>query len=234
MTLSQIQRDAMAQAQQGRWALADAIEIEARTDNQGNCAGGYLQGGRLRLIAWLDEERSYCQHCEGEGTESCEFCDKGKIDCPDCEGDGECRDCGPDSQNQTLRVECTTCKGSGNCDRCAGDQRVTCKECEGVATVDCSECEGSGRGSFSHDQLIRVEDLNGRAVWREQDGDDQPDFGKFVDRTWAQLGIAQYRSDLARAAAEKSKAAQAACTRRPRPASGQTTLIDTTAHRESA
>ncbi|WP_337052528.1 hypothetical protein [Pseudoxanthomonas sp. USHLN014] len=74
MSLSRVQRDAMAHAMRGDWALADALEVSCRTDFEGHpCIGGIRQGGRLQMLA-------FGQDCNCGLEEQCECCETGGVD----------------------------------------------------------------------------------------------------------------------------------------------------------
>ena len=104
MSLTRIQRDAMARAQNGDWELADAIEVVARaagTPTDWPLIGGIRQGGRLQFLAYgscgcTDECSADCDggdYCDGANHEEIKlvtnlngdvlWCD----DAPDSDGD---------------------------------------------------------------------------------------------------------------------------------------------------
>jgi hypothetical protein len=71
-----------------------------------------------------------CNECKGDGTEDCYNCNRGKLDCPDCDGEGEI-----DGE------PCSTCQGGGTveCEICDGDGELFCEECSGTGTVESDE-----------------------------------------------------------------------------------------------
>lgn len=195
MTMTQIQRDAMAAAQRGDWSLADAIELQARiSDLQFEVIGGYLSGNRLRYIAHGLEDR-----------EGCVYCDGGTVTCPKCDGEEE--------------VECKACPDEGKCSACDDTGAIECPDCIGGA-VDCEQCNGSGDSLPTYDDVVHVETLNGESCWDSESDLPIPDFGKFVDRSWADKITNHYQEQIAEA--ERAKAEQAAANL---PPSNQTSML---------
>lgn len=219
MSLTQIQRDAIAKARRGDYSLLDAMELQHRMD-EGGAAHGYLVGGRLRLIAYGDPEDNPCGNCLGEGTVECTAtgCDDGDIDCIDCAGTPDHTiphvSCGGEGCDDPAciegEVECTTCRGTG---------LVTCEECQGDGHVECGNCDGEGDLPPEVFYSLRVENLDGRVLWREDDPAD-PDhptgWEGEVRRDWAEDILAAYRKEL-------SDAAEAATN----PATRQTDILET-------
>jgi hypothetical protein len=86
-----------------------------------------------------------CGECYGRGNISCSECNRGRIDCPDCEGNGT--------------IDCQTCDGSGGdaasdpCPDCNGESTQTCPDCQGDGDRECPDCDGNGR--------VECEDCNG-------------------------------------------------------------------------
>lgn len=96
-----------------------------------------------------------CGTCVGSGMESCSNCSrwgakggKGRITCPDCNGDGSrevdgtartCSTC-----NGSGHVMCNSCSGQGEhrCTNCGGGGLVTCGTCNGATRVTCGTCNG--------------------------------------------------------------------------------------------
>lgn len=70
MSLTRIQRDAMARAQNGDWELADAIEVVSRSESTPHdwpLLGGIRQGGRLQFLVYGFRHEQSCDDdtCEG-------------------------------------------------------------------------------------------------------------------------------------------------------------------------
>lgn len=170
MSMTQLQRDALARAKAGDWELADAMELVERSragnvpravvdefvarqldDEDVSVTGGVFDCGRLRFIGY------------------------GKNTCPECEGDGT--------------VTCTACKGEGEvvCGVCevAGD----CKACQGDGSVECDACDGQGSGDGP---LVVFTDLNDTVL--PESGEPPP---KAVSRpiSWARKILAAYNAE---------------------------------------
>lgn len=219
MTLTTIQQDAIAKARRGDFSLLDAMELKHRIDED-QAAHGYLVGGRLRLIAYGCPQDNPCLACTGEGKHECHAagCDDGDIECDQCKGTEDHTTphaaCGGEGCDEPGCVA-----GQVDCDKCGQTGLLTCPECRGDGVVECGNCEGEG--DFPPDvwEDLRVENLDGRVVWREDDPD-EPDhptgWEGQVDRTWAETILAAYQKELR--AAAKSAAVPADDT------AGQTTI----------
>lgn len=222
MALTQIQTDAIAKARRGDFSLLDAMELEARL-KAFEVAGGYLQGGRLRMLAVADEEAAACCICASDGSVTCtaDGCDEGSIDCTTCApaDDGfieheACAGKGCDAE------ECVD--GWVQCPDCAGNGGVDCTECEGEGRVKCEDCDGSGDVDLDVFDPDEVVDLNGKALWRrDTDAPDPTDDCEFVGRNWCRKILDAYDAELAEAAKAAAEA--------DRGRYGQTTLIPETA-----
>ncbi|CAN7329698.1 hypothetical protein LJR143_001655 [Pseudoxanthomonas sp. LjRoot143] len=125
MSMTQLQRDALARAKAGDWELADAMELVERSRNghapravieaaivrglhieDFTLTGGVFDSGRLRLIGYGNNT---CHECEGEGTVTCTPCKgEGEVVCPHCNVAGDCKVCDGGGS-----VECETCDGQG-------------------------------------------------------------------------------------------------------------------------
>lgn len=166
--LTQLQRDAIAQAQAGDFSLADAMELdcqERRTFYGYDLIGGIAIGGRLRQLVY--GEPITCTDCYGEGGLDCDECVGGELTCSDCDGEGtlECTDCsgkGCDACTNGEK-ECAECKGTGD---------VDCQDCAGTGKRDCSGCDGLGERLDSNGGGCLLVDLNGRIL---ADCDNDPD-----------------------------------------------------------
>lgn len=127
MTMTQLQRDALARAKAGDWELADAMELVERArerapravfaefiarglnDEDVAVTGGVFDNGRLRLIGYGNNT---CTDCEGEGTQTCATCKgEGEVVCAHCQVAGECKACEGGGS-----TECETCDGQGHGD----------------------------------------------------------------------------------------------------------------------
>lgn len=97
----------------------------------------------LEYETYVDETKIKvnCGNCDGDGEVECSTCDgDGELDCKVCDGDGT--------------IECTTCWGSevNTCDTCGGsgevegydDEMEKCEECDGSGDVECEDCSGKG------------------------------------------------------------------------------------------
>lgn len=75
------------------------------------------------------------------------------MECPRCEGTGNCSDCGGQGW-----VTCLSCNGTGERQSSRGDS-YPCKSCKGQGKVDCtvkcSSCEGSGQITQELQQKVR-------------------------------------------------------------------------------
>lgn len=182
--LTQLQRDAIAQAQAGDWLLADAMELlaeERRFFNGATLLGGCRGNSRLRAFIYGHcdscdecdgEAQLACDECNAEGDFVCPTCDTaGTVICPLCEQAclaGDAMACG--ACKSTRQVECTDCHGKG---------RTTCDECSG-GHYECTECNGTGDG----DEVAEyVTDLNERVIYRadlDEDGDGPPAYVDFT------------------------------------------------------
>ncbi len=102
MTMTQLQRDALARAKAGDWELADAMELVERAKIEAPHAvvmacGGYeeeasllygvVDGNRMRFLAWGDASETECQTCDGKGETECGECGHTE-ECEDCDGEG--------------------------------------------------------------------------------------------------------------------------------------------------
>ena len=77
------------------------------------------------IFTSFDEVMETCENCGGDGAEDCPNCDKGKVECPDCDGMGELED----------GEDCFNCSGTGE---------VECSICDGEGTFECDYCDGKG------------------------------------------------------------------------------------------
>ncbi|CAN7345826.1 hypothetical protein LJR168_001979 [Pseudoxanthomonas sp. LjRoot168] len=103
MTMTQLQRDALARAKAGEWELADAMELVERSranhvprtvvdefaarelDNEDiGAIGGVFANGRMRLIGY---GKPTCNKCQGDGEVECDHCGH-TGDCKECDGTG--------------------------------------------------------------------------------------------------------------------------------------------------
>lgn len=75
-----------------------------------------------------------CLFCKGNGKIDCSLCDRGKVKCPVCDGDG------------TVAVDCDLCKKTGKlpCPECSAMQ-VPCNSCQGTSAEKCPACGGKGK-----------------------------------------------------------------------------------------
>ena len=197
MTLTRIQQDAIAKARRGDYSLLDAMELKHRLDHDGACHG-YLVGGRLRLIAYGNGLPYDCNDCEGEGTVDCQECDDGRVDCDLCDADHtiEHVDCKGDG--------CAACQsGRIECDACAGVGSTLCDDCKGDSYVTCGNCEGEGEFPPNEFEDLRVENLDGRVLWREDDPAEPAHpcgWQGEVTRQWAETILDAYDHELRAAA----------------------------------
>lgn len=193
MSLTQIQQDAIAKARRGDYALLDAMELKHRIEHDG-ALHGYLVGGRLRLIAYGEALNGCCDECD-DGKVECTKCEDGFIDCETCKGDDDhlvpheaCGGKGCDGCHDG-RVNCQDCKGHGD---------VRCDECLGDEYVDCEDCDGTGNGEPTEFEDLRITNLDGRVLWREDDRT-EPDhptgWEGQVDRAWADAVLADYQNE---------------------------------------
>ncbi|WP_435096581.1 hypothetical protein [Halarchaeum sp. P4] len=106
-------------------------------------------GGQTVTCPECHDGRVNCPQCGGDGIRDCD-CADGTVACGACDGHGEvhansgpadCANCGGDG---TFR--CPTCDGQSRfqCPDCAGDGRQQCPVCEGSAEVECDTCEAEG------------------------------------------------------------------------------------------
>ncbi len=58
---------------------------------------------------------------EKDDESTCEYCDEGQVDCPECAGSGE---------------------EEYVCDSCGDLHFHTCAECEGSGKIECEDCDG--------------------------------------------------------------------------------------------
>lgn len=91
MSMTQIQRDAMQQAQQGNWALADAIELQARLKTEGerdtdDTSADLLGGGGIGRLRYL-------VYGPPNADTACEECEAGVLVCGECGHESKCEDC---------------------------------------------------------------------------------------------------------------------------------------------
>lgn len=199
--LTELQRDAIARARAGDFDLLDAMELQHRIDTR-QCAVGYLLGGRLRLLGQADHDldcgeceggRVDCPECEGEGDFDCETCrTRGKVVCLDCDGDG-CAACA-----DTGTVRCEECDGKGTHD---------CIECKACGTVACDECGGAGHLDFDCiDRGRIIVNLDGDVIHDDDhDATDPTLQARTVDAAWCRQVMAAYESGK-RAAREAAEA----------------------------
>lgn len=214
MSLTQIQRDAIAKARRGDYSLLDAIELDHRIGHDG-ALHGYLVGGRLRLIAYGDAIDGSCPHCD-DGKAECTACDNGFVDCATCKED-------PDNlvpHEACAGQGCEQChEGKVNCPDCKGHGDTRCETCLGDEWVDCPECDGTGEGAAEEFENLRITNLDGRVLWREDDPADPPhptNWKGKVGRDWTRSILAAYHKEL-------SDAAEAATN----PATRQTDILET-------
>lgn len=81
-----------------------------------------------------------CKHCVGG---KCIHCEKGFIDCPDCDK-GVCAKCegqgaNPSKMLSLLIDNCTACRGSGKCTDCNENYMIDCKYCDGGMCTECDQ-----------------------------------------------------------------------------------------------
>lgn len=103
MTMTQLQRDALARAKAGDWELADAMELVERAapsttpanvyealfsrdlDAEGVAVVfGVLENGRMRYLAY---GVPVCEQCDGTGEHECTACGH-EGECHACDGSG--------------------------------------------------------------------------------------------------------------------------------------------------
>lgn len=190
--LTQIQRDAIARAQAGDFALADAMELacpDRRYFRDFELLGGVAIGGRLRQLVYGDQQD--CEDCCGTGETTCTACRDGSLTCSECDGEGEveCPDCNGGAECTTGKKDCTECKGDGD---------VDCPDCGGDGTTDCPTCDGSGERvlvEYPDGQLLV--DLNNRVLANYAD-DPEHWYATLagINRTrkWADKVLAEYHN----------------------------------------
>ena len=208
--LTELQRDAIAQARHGNFGLLDAMELKHRIDTR-QCDVGFLHGGRLRLLGKVSGSGGLiCEECGGDGTN----------DCPECDGSGK-DECGECSARGTLT--CTECEGDG-CEAC-DEGRMPCEDCNSTGWVACENCHGKklvacdncgGDGSIDYDEMDAertVRNLDGDVVFSGEtcDDDDPTAVMRTVDRHWADKILRDYH----KAKADAAEAANAADSARP-------------------
>ncbi len=86
-----------------------------------------LEKRRVLLWYWLDGAHRWIEAAAHPGPD-CKLCSRtGKIDCPVCQGKGNCRYC----DKGILRgTKCDHCDGKGDCGACRGKGKVDCPLCK--------------------------------------------------------------------------------------------------------
>ena len=105
------------------------LPLAEKADNSCSSCGG---SGNI-----LCENTDISECYEGEVT--CQWCDRGFVDCDDCHGLGTI-------ETDEGEESCDSCYGEGKtyCDQCDGDGSEKCSVCGGRGAVDCGECDGLG------------------------------------------------------------------------------------------
>jgi len=88
---------------------------------------------QLWEVKSIDNEKTDCEECYGDGTIRCENCDGDQEeDCTQCDGEGTIED------SEGVEIECDVCDGRGKlpCDECWGDGDVTCEGCGGDGEIE--------------------------------------------------------------------------------------------------
>lgn len=104
---------------------------------------------RAFIIVLLEDlgkqSATLCEECNGDGEETCPWCEAGYVDCNECVGGViNCREC--DGSGEVDGKECEICNGTGNenCNHCDGEGYLTCEECGGSGELECGYCDGDG------------------------------------------------------------------------------------------
>ena len=90
-----------------------------------------------------------CDGCGGDGAIDCALCDRGEIQCEECNGEGEiiCPECDGDGRQMGDGEweDCEECDGRGEitCTDCGGDGVFACDSCD-RGKEECYECSGNG------------------------------------------------------------------------------------------
>ena len=118
-------------------------------------SGNFLEGEKifnnLHIVGTISTELNHpediCDNCDGNGNEPCVYCENGRVECNECNGDGVkgCPDCGGRGTFSDGDV-CDTCDGFGSvgCDNCDGDGFYFCGVCGGNGDIQCDVCGGDG------------------------------------------------------------------------------------------
>lgn len=91
MSMTDLQREAMVRAQRGDWQLADAMEIDARAEDDHRdipFMHGITVNGRLRFLMYAYSRAVECTDCDGTGKQVCSECGH-EAACTECDGEGE-------------------------------------------------------------------------------------------------------------------------------------------------
>lgn len=105
---------------------------------------------------------------------SCEHCDSGSEECPECYGAGnvECPECGGDGEDDD----------GDECPNCGGEGEVECSECGGEGKVECSECGGDSEIDNDHkgeiENTYQLEELDSK--WYDIDDDFEKQFTGYL------------------------------------------------------